>query len=275
MIQALWKNKKVVVFYYLLSLLSALMVAVPFYRTLQEGSGYSLATEALVKDFDFMIFTDTLRVLSENLLPFIPQLLLLAGITALAGIFFSGGVIDAVMNDRFRVRRFFIFSARFLNRMLMLGMILGALALLSACIAVLISWLMMKLIPAPDHREAVLLHVPAVIFFLLCLAGLFLLWDYSRVILVSRREKSIFGALAGAFRLLSRPRRPLLFFLYVLAAGLAGRGLYLLPDHLIGMTSPLKMILMIIIQQAYIFYRIFIRLLHIRLAGSVKTATPM
>lgn len=267
MIKALWRNKKVVTFQYLLSLFSALILVIPFYKTLLLETGHTLALDLLIKDFDFMIFTDALRAFSEALNPYIFRVFLLVAITALAGTFFSGGFIDAVIHDKFRFQRFLIHSKRFWGRTLALGAVIGLFALICTLIAVIVSLLMMALFKEPDHRTAVLLHAPAVIFFLLSQGFLFLLWDYSRVILVSTGKKGVFSALAGALRILTRSYRPVLFLISVLLAGLAGLGLYLFLDGLIGMTSPIKIAAMLLIRQMYIYYRTFLRLLHIKLAS--------
>lgn len=267
MIQALWKNRKTVTFHYLLSLLSALAVAIPFYRTLLLETGHTLALDHLVRGFDFMIFTDAVRAFSEVLRPVILRVFFLVCLAALAATFFSGGFIDAVINNQFRIPRFFIYSRRFWGRTLVLGIITGLFALIGTLIAALISLLMTALVKEPDHRTAVLLHAPAVLFFLLAQGFLFLLWDYARVILVSTAERSVFQALARAVRIVTRSSRPALLLIFVLGAGLAGLGLYLFLDKLTGMTSATGIAAMILVQQVYIYYRTFLRLLHIKLAA--------
>lgn len=272
MIKALWRNKKVVTFHYLLSLLSALVVVIPFYKTLLLETGHTLALNFLVKDFDFMIFTDAVRVFSEAIKPYIFRVFLLTGIAVLAGTFFSGGFIDAVIHDKFRFQRFLIHSKRFWGRTLALGALIGLFSLICTLIAGTLSLLMMNLFKEPNHRTAVLLHLPAAIFFLLSQGFLFLLWDYSRVILVNTKE--VFSALAGALRILTRSYRPLLLLISVLLASLAGLGLYLFLDKVIGMTSPIKIIAMLLVQQVFIYYRIFLRLLHIKLASHLVNTPP-
>lgn len=274
MIQALWKNRKVVTFHYLLSLLSALAVAIPFYRTLLLETEHTLALDRLISDFDFMIFTDALRAFSEALRPYLFRVLLLAGIAALGTTFFSGGFTDAVLQNKFRVQRFLIHSRRYWGRMLVLGIITGLLALICTGLAVLISLLMTGLVKEPDHRMAVLRHAPAVLFFLLGQGFLFLLWDYARVILVGTAERSVLRALTGAVRTVTGSSRPALLLISVLLATLAGLGLYLLADALIGMHSAAGITVMILIQQVYIYYRTFLRLLHLKLAaGQVQNLT--
>lgn len=262
-----------VTFQYLFSLFSALVVVIPFYKTLLLETGHTLALNLLIKDFDFMIFTDALRVFSEALTPYIFRVFVLVAIAVLAGTFFSGGFIDAVINDKFRFQRFLIHSKRFWGRTVALGAIIGLFAVICTIIAVITSLLMMTIFKEPDHRTAVLLHVPAVIFFGLSQGFLFLLWDYSRVILVS--TKGVFNALVGALRILTRSYRPLLFLISVLLAGLAGLGLYLLLDQVIGMSSLIKITVMLLIQQIFIYYRIFLRLLHIRLASHQVTLSDI
>ncbi|MCD8540506.1 MAG: hypothetical protein LRY55_12625 [Leadbetterella sp.] len=275
MIKALWKNKKTVTFQYLLSLLSALAVVIPFYRTLLLDTGHTLALDTLVKDFDFMVFTDALRAFSDVLRPYIFRVFLLLGIAALAVPFFSGGFIDAVIHNKFRFQRFLIHCRRFWGPTLGLALITGLFVLISTVLTVGISLLMTALFKEPDHRTAVLLHVPALLFFLLSQGFLFLLWDYSRVILVTTGKKDIFNALAAALRIVTRSSRPALLLAAVLLAGLAGLGLYLLLDKAIGMTSPLTITVMLLLQQGFIYYRLFLRMLHIKLASgqvnSVKT----
>ncbi|MBX2953717.1 MAG: hypothetical protein KF870_14545 [Leadbetterella sp.] len=272
MIQALWKNRNVVTFHYLLSLLSALAVAIPFYRTLLLETGHTLALNSLIADFDFMIFMDALRAFSEVLRPYLLRVLLLAAIAALGTTFFSGGFTDAVLQNKFRMQRFLIQSGRYWGRMLILAIVTGLLALICTALAVFISVLAKGLTDEPDHRMALLRHVPAVLFFLLGQGFLFLVWDYARVILVGTTEKSVSGAFTGAIRTVTHSFRPALLFISLLLAVLAGLGLYLLTDKLIR--SAAGVIVIVLVQQVYIYYRTFLRLLHLKLAaGQVQNLT--
>ncbi len=265
-ILSLWKNKGAVTLSYCISVLFSLIIAVPFYNTILQVSENTLSLNTLVKDFDYMIFTDVTRLYGDALKPYILWFMVLLCVYLIIYSFISGGIIDAVINKKLKLSRFFVQSYRYWGKTLGLGLLLLFLSLILIIVSVSVGVLMQNLIENHNHRSIILVQLPALILFALSHIYLFLIWDYARVLLIKTQNLRGIEAFTRAFNLTLSNFYPLKTLLLIVLLGCAGLGIYLLLDKLIGMTSALTIILMFVFQQLFIYFRGFIRLLNIKLA---------
>lgn len=265
-ILSLWKNKGVVTLSYCISVLFSLIIAVPFLKTLINISENTLSLNTLIEDFDYMIFTDATRIYSTALQPYILWFLVVLSFYIFVYSFLSGGITDALINKKLKLSRFLVQSYRYWGRTFGLGLLILLLSLIFIVVSVSIGVLMQEVIENHNHRSIVLVQLPAFFLFLISHIYLFLIWDYSRILLLKKQNFRASEAFTKAINLTFSNFYPLKTLLVIACLGLAGLGIYLFLDEIIGMSSAFTILLMFVIQQLFIYFRGFIRLLNLKMA---------
>jgi hypothetical protein len=107
--EASLNSKALISYVYLIQLILALLLAIPFYKLFQSMAGYSLLPESLVSSFDATAMGELLRSGGKSLLFYIKGFTPWIILFVLLGVFFQGGIISWISNyrGRFSVSRFF------------------------------------------------------------------------------------------------------------------------------------------------------------------------
>lgn len=260
-IKLLWKNKAVVSLYYLISLALSGIFAFSIYKTLLSKATLSL--NPLIRDFDFMLFMDALRVYKSSLVPYGLTLLYIVAFYGFLHTFLTGGIIYAVITNKLRFQRFFIYSWRYWAKNLLYTTITALFFLCVVTLSISIIYLSNDALKNPNFRTNILINVPGMVFLLVCSIILFLFWDYSRVLAYKYPLKS--RTFKNAWKIILTKRFPIKTFTILTLFTLMLLGIYLLLDYFMGMTNVYTIVFMIVTQQIYIYLRIFLRLLHYKL----------
>ena len=104
---------------YVLNVLFALLIILPFKSHFEAGLGNSLALEKLLKDFDFDILMDFLHTYGTGILPSLTPLIFLAYLLLQA--FSMGGILTTFQTENFQFALFWGNGSRYFWRMLRLA----------------------------------------------------------------------------------------------------------------------------------------------------------
>lgn len=188
-IYSLWKNTRVVFFCYFLSLAGALAMTLPLSRMIGEHYNKSLTLEKIFKGKDTFILGDLIYQLSGLLNPFMGKAVVMLLLFFLLITFFSGGIVDAVINGETKFKRFIIHSKRFWGNTFQLAILCFIFLVIGGIFAILIGFGIDSLFAVPNYRTRYLsIAIPLsllAIFYILTL----MVWDYSRVLMHSRKYK--------------------------------------------------------------------------------------
>lgn len=256
-IKSLLTNKKLVLFYYLLSLLGSLIWAFPVYKTISNKIGHTESLDFLFKDYNSYILGDLFFQLSDSLKPHGITLLILLVIYIFLYIFFSGGLINAIKEREFNLKRFFLNSSKYWWQNLLLAIICFLIISIGGLLTYLSIEGIKSNIATPDHRQQFYTYFIPLALFLILLIFTQIFWDYARILIVTKDFKS---GLKKAFKTIFTHYYPLLTLLAILLLIIIGSLIY--KNWLLHYS-----ILLVLFQQAYIIYRVFLKLLYLQLGS--------
>ena len=254
------QNWQIVLVIFLVNFTLGLIVAFPSFSIIKAESEQSLAFEKLIKDFDFTVFYDFMHKNGKSLVSIMPVSLLLAGLYTLLNIFFSGGILSQfTIRDTFKLSEFLKNSWHYFLRFFVL-FIVQIIFLIIALLATFIVFGIFGVI-ADGKTEptfvAWMIFPSAFTFFIITF--LLNVGDYARVLLHRDDLLNPWKAFWKATGYIFRNFKTMQVYWAIVLVGFAVILVYLILESTIGMTSGFKIWLMFIIQQFFIFCRVFIR----------------
>ena len=254
------QNWQIVLVIFLVNFTLGLIVAFPSFSIIKAESEQSLAFEKLIKDFDFTVFYDFMHKNGKSLVSIMPVSLLLAGLYTILNIFFSGGILSQfTIRDTFKLSEFLKNSWHYFLRFFMLFLI----QLIFLIIALLATFVVFGIfgVIADGKTEptfvAWMIFPSAFTFFIITF--LLNVGDYARVLLHRDDLLNPWKAFWKATEYIFRNFKTMQVYWAIVLVGFAVILVYLILESTIGMTSGFKIWLMFIIQQFFIFCRVFIR----------------
>jgi hypothetical protein len=254
------QNWQIVLVIFLVNFTLGLIVAYPSFSIIKAESEQSLAFEKLIKDFDFTVFYDFMHKNGKSLVSIMPVSLLLAGLYTILNIFFSGGILSQfTIRDTFKLSEFLKNSWHYFLRFFVL-FIVQIIFLIIALLATFIVFGIFGVI-ADGKTEptfvAWMIFPSAFTFFIITF--LLNVGDYARVLLHRDDLLNPWKAFWKATEYIFRNFKTMQVYWAIVLVGFAVILVYLILESTIGMTSGFKIWLMFIIQQFFIFCRVFIR----------------
>jgi len=254
------QNWQIVLFIFLVNFNLGLFIAFPSFNIIKAESEQSLAFEKLITDFDFTVFYDFMQKNGKSLVSLIPVSFLLAGLYALLNIFFSGGILSQFkVRDTFKLSEFLKNSWHYFLRFFVL-FIIQIISIILGLIAILTMFLVFGAI-ADGKTEptflAWMIFPSAFTFYYI--TYLLNVGDYARVLLHRDNLLNPWRAFWKATEYIFRNFKTMQVYWAIVVVGFAIMLVYLMLESTIGMTSGFKIWLMFLIQQFFIFCRIFIR----------------
>jgi hypothetical protein len=251
---------KMTLFIFIINLVFALVIAQPFYTTLGEQTANSMEMDKLVTGFDFTTFSDFLRVSGKKLAFLFPLIIILGIIYFILNLFFSGGIIDKFgkPNEAFNISQFINASKRYFLRFLglfLFQILLSVLVLLIGGVLFLIAG---NIAEGGTERTYFYAFLIPFLIFLGLITIVWLIGDYAKII-VYREGCSIWKAFKAAIGYVFKNPKTIWLYWLLIAVFLVIGLIYLLMDATIGMTSIFTIGLMFVLQQTFVFIRVFIR----------------
>lgn len=254
------QNWQIVLVIFLVNFTLGLIIAFPSFSIIKAESEQSLAFEKLIKDFDFTVFYDFMHKNGKSLISLIPVSFLLAGLYTLLNILFSGGILSQfTIRDTFKLSEFLKNSGHYFLRFFLL-FLLQVIFLIIALIAIFVVFGIFGVI-ADGKTEptfvAWMIFPSAFAFFIITF--LLNVGDYARVLLHRDDLLNPWKAFWKATEYVFRNFKTMQVYWAIVVVGFLVVLIYLFLESAIGMTSGFKIWLMFIIQQFFIFCRVFIR----------------
>ena len=263
---------------YCVTLVLGLLVALPFYNTLNAEAQGSLAFLKLLDGFDYTVYADFMHNSQKGISSLFSVGRLLGVFYIFLSIFFAGGILTRFAQPGlpFNAGSFWQGCTEYAGRFSgSFGV--TALFLLVETIIWLVAGSLVGFALSDSLTERGLFWIGAVFFagFVLTSTLLLCIGDYAKVVMFREDERNPFRAFGRAGRLVLKhfARTYGLYWMLILI-GSALFGLYFLLDSLIPMSNWATIGLMLLIQQSLIFARAGLKVWSLGVAYSVYDTLP-
>jgi len=257
----------------------ALTLGMQIHSVLESSIGYSLETNKLLGQYDHTVFTDFLKVHGASITPLIGQLRWLLLVWLVFSVFINAGLLYSVSSEnqtnQTKAGVFWKGGAEYFFSFLKISLLFLLLALV---------WSMVILVPIALFFEPSLQYFSsekypvwiALSLLLIYLFGLVVLFIWSVIsrLLKIKTGVSIAACIKNGWRLFNKNKRGFVG----LSAGFAAFQIgllsaYWLLEAFTGMTSASLILLLFVVQQAFVLLRIQLRLM--MYAGIYYLSTPI
>ncbi len=260
-ISRLSKLPFLVLFIYFVGFALALVIAVPFYKTILIEANGSVGLDVLVSKFDFMYFSDFLRVSGKAFKPFLPFIFILGLFYLFLNVFFSGGILHSLKNNSFQILIFFSFCINNLGRFLFLFVLSFFLLAILLGISTIFFMLFSLFAQGGNERTYFFSMLPPLGIVVSFISFVIVQNDYAKVIIVENPKLSVSEAFWRSIVFVWRNPSTLIAFGVIVLLGFLFVFIYICLDAIIGMHSATTIIVMVIFQQLLIFSRTFLKIL--------------
>ncbi len=259
------RSFKMISFIYIVTLMMALILSVPFRSVISGQAGGTMALDSLVKHFDFTSYSDFLRQAAKSVAPLISAALWMGGFYLLFTVFFTGGVLDYFTSDRgrFSFPRFLESSGRYFGRFFRLALYFIILQLILAFVIYLPLGIIIVAASKTVSSEASLFYMglTGVIVHLLLFIFTLTASDYAKIMIFSDNSKKVFITLLLGIKFAFKKFFGVYsLYILLLVFPVVLTLLYFITDSAVGMVSPLKIFIMFLIQQAVVWLRVFAKI---------------
>lgn len=258
-------SKKMTTVIYSTTLVLGLLIALPFYSVMNNEVGSSASIYPMLREFDYTIFSDVLNNYGNSIRPFISQIIWFALFYSVVSVFFSGGILR-ILSDKdknFSLRTFFGGCGAYFARLVKLALIILAAHGIIAAVIYIPLILIISALGDGFESEAAYFYIilTGVIIHIISLLLIIVISDYSKVIIVVSESRKVFKSFLHSLKFVMRHLFKiyslyllLLIFPFVLLL------IYFLSDELVGMVSGITVIIMFLIQQIFIWFRIWAKI---------------
>jgi hypothetical protein len=245
---------------YFVNLLLALLIVFPLYSITNAKIGASLNVNDLLQQFHWPVFSDFFRNNIGAVKAVLAQVKWILLIYWLLSVFFAGGIIRTLNEDRFSMAAFFHGAGFNFFRFLGISIIV---LLLHALVILIIYIPAFFIISKGEFGNEVPIVITVGIAFALhafLLVWLFAVNDYSRFYAVLHNKNSL-KAFAGGFRyVIKKFGKAYFLYLFLLILPAASVYGYFRADAEIGTRTRNGLIAVFFVQQAFIILRIWFRI---------------
>ncbi|HKI78508.1 MAG TPA: hypothetical protein VKA26_08210 [Ignavibacteriaceae bacterium] len=260
-----FKTKKLATTIYAITFLLALAIAIPFKGTIMKEAGSSMAFEKLLKGYDYTVYTDFMHNSYAAIQPYISIAIWMGIFYLIFTIFFSGGILTILKNgeEKYSLRSFWEGSARYFSRFFRLALYM---LIFQIFIAVIYYIALFAILGSAYHSvksEASLFYMGliGIIIHLFIFILLLIVTDYAKVMMVEHEEYRPFRTILRAFGFSFRHfLSAYLLYILLLVVPLILFIIYFKLEDIIGMSSGLTILIVFILQQLFIWSRIYIKI---------------
>lgn len=255
------RNWKMVLTVFIVNLALGLILAVPLYKVLQSEAQGSLEFNKLVTDFSFTIIIDFLNQSGKALPPFWLLGFVLSLIYLVLNIFFAGGILSQfALRGTFRLSEFFSNSLHYFSRFFLVFLI-ELVALLGVGIVSFI-FLGISLVASDGSTEPVQMAwlAPSFLISGFLFTVVLNIGNYAKVILFKNFSLNIWLGFWKATNYIFHNFKTMRIYWAILVVAVILVLIYLFLESAIGMTSAFRIFVMFLIQQVFIFGRVFVKM---------------
>ena len=259
-----YRAKKLITTIFLITLFLALIVAIPFGSTIEKKAGNSMAFYSLLKDFNYSVYQDFMNQFSGSIYPFISVAIWMGVFYLLFTIFFEGGILDILIRNerKYSLITFWGASARYFSRFLRLAVYSVVIQIVIA-IAVYIPVInVLDLVSANAESEKTLFCIllSGVVIHLIFFIFILTVTDYAKIMMVENKKYKPLKTLFKSFGFVLRHFLSTYFlYLSLLIVPVILFIIYFEFEAQIVMSTGEKIFIIFVIQQVFIWCRIFIK----------------
>lgn len=263
---------------YAITLVMALIAALPFYNTLKVEDQNSLAFLSLLEGFDYTIYSDFMHRSGHTIMPLLSVGRWLGLVYLFISVFVAGGILLRFSQPRspFSVGLFFQGCVQYVGRFLRLFAVSFLFVVVGGGI-----WLVMgtlaNVLMEDVLTERGLFWIGAGFFalFMLTVTLVLCISDYAKVLMFREDEQRALRAFGQAGRLVLRHlgRTYGIYWLLILI-GTGFLGIYFLIDNWVTMSGWLTIVVMLIVQQGLVFARVLLKVWSLGIAYAMYGALP-
>lgn len=254
-----WRIAAIVYFF---QLCLALTVGLQVFNVLEASIGNSLEINKLIENYDYTVISDFLKIHGASITPLLGQLRWLVLIYVLFAVFIDAGMlVNASKSKEAKVLDFWQGAANYFFSFFKIALVFFTLAAL---------WTMVIFLPIgtffqpaldffPNEKYVIWGTIFLVILFLFGLTYLFL-WSVASRFWKIKYGTSVFTSLKKGWQHFWQNKKQywgLLGLFFLLQSILVAA--YWILSSFLGMTSPFLIVFMVLIQQAFSFFRVMIR----------------
>ena len=258
------KSKRMTTLIYSVTLLLALVIAIPFHSVLIAQAGNTMALSSLVKHFDYTSYTDFMRQSGKAIRPFLLTAVWMGFFFLLFTIFFTGGVLTILTEEnKFTVKDFLTGCGKYFMRFLRLAVYIIIIISVIEGLLIFVIGVILAAAYTTVQSEASLFYIFLVgtIIGLLFLTLFLTISDYAKVILFREDSKKVLKSMWTSTKFVLRHFfGAFLLYLLLLIAPVVFFILYFLLDESIGMISGFTIFIMFLIQQVLIWLRTWVKI---------------
>jgi hypothetical protein len=252
---------KIVTIIYSITLLLGLILAFSFNSQMTKLLSSRMELYKLLQDFDYTLYTDFTNNYSFIIQPFMQIIIWFSCFYLFFTIFFAGGIFKSFEGSviKSKPQAFFAGCVKYFFRFLRLGIYTFIFQfIIHSIIAAVFGMILQGLIETSAEPAIFILIVIWAVLHLLFFVLISLISDYAKIILVKEDSKKVWKALYGSLKFSLRKIHltfPIYLSLIIIPVILTI--IYWVLDGVIGTTSGLTVLIMFLIQQIYIWLRLF------------------
>jgi hypothetical protein len=232
-----------------------------FYKILITEAGGSIVIDQLIADFDYMVFSDFMRVHGSVFSIVGLSALALGGLYYFVNVLITGGIFYQYKygGSEFRFKEFFKSGLSLFGKYLLLAIIVFLLGIFILAFSGILILVFVNIAEGGSEREYILWMIPPLTILIFMLSILTVISDYARyLIFENRRLNFVTGFGSGVSYVLKNFKTVGLYWL-ILGAGILVGLVYMLIESIIGMRDEFTILLMIVVQQFMVFGRTFMK----------------
>jgi hypothetical protein len=242
-----------------------LIVAIPFFATAKEQVGSSTAISNLLKDFDFTIYSDIMKHYGKALEPFIGQLKWFGIFFLLFSTFLSGGILNVFLKNegKFTAERFFTGGGIYFWRFFRLTLYIIIIHIILIFIIYFPLYKILDGLMETTQNEASIFYgvLIGVIIHILFFFLVTTIMDYAKIMIVKEERRKVFKTVWHSIKFVFKNFfRTYFLYLLLVIVPIALIIIYWFLDGAIGMVSGFTIFIMFLIQQIYIWLRVWIKI---------------
>ena len=256
------RSPRMILILYAVNILTALILALPFMNALKEGFGNSGIVENLVNGFDYTTFSNFMYYSGKGVLAIISGIKWLVLTYFIVSIFLTGGIIRTLNKEKFTTSTFFAGSAYNFFRFLGLSFIMILVQIIFALIVYVPMGLIIKSLIPSVSSEITLYYIFFFFFILHLLLFLFIsmIGDYAKFYLVLEDSFNIFKGFWKAVKyVFSHFLKTYVLYLILLFLPAVIMYLYIYLEKDIKMATGIGILIVFLLQQAFILLRVVLR----------------
>jgi hypothetical protein len=255
-------QRRIALIVYFIQFCLALTLGMQVYGVFESSIGNSLEIKQLLKHYDHTVISDFLKVHGASITPLIGQLRWLLLVWLIFAVFLDAGLLYCATNpSESNGKTFWQSGATYFFSFFKISLIFLGLALvwLALILGPLLVNLQASLQYFSTEKSTVLLVVLALALYLLGLAVL-MIWSILSRFTKIKTGASITDCLRSAWKQFFAQKSKYLGLIMIFGAfQMCLIGLYWLIEAFTGMTSPMLILLLFVVQQVFAFFRVQLR----------------